>query len=223
MKTILIIVLGVIVISVAVAILKGLLYLAANALGSILGFLFYYLTHYWILPVITGLLSWWWFDLPWLGAIVGLVICLILRSDSESGSHDSSSHYKGYSGSSYSTRLTSSNSSSYSPRYDDSDSDDKRSEYYELYARQANEALSQYNYYKSKAAETIRQAEIYRRYAESYERSGREHGDEMDLNYARENYERAESELSDAQDYLREADRYYDDYQYNKSQAESYR
>lgn len=81
---------------------------------------------------------------------------------------------------------------------------------------QAEDALSEYRYYKSKAEDALRQADIERRYGEQYSRSD----DEMDQSYARECFSKEERELDEAREYARIAENHYDNYKDLKHRAE---
>ena len=120
---------------------------------------------------------------------------------------------------SMSTSSYSSSSSSRSSSYSSSSSsDDERRSLYQRYMSDANEAYSRYQDYKSDADSALRQARSYQDYANSY-RGSDDWADKQTV----ESYDnKAEIELSRAEDYSREASRYYDQYRHYKSLAERY-
>ena len=86
--------------------------------------------------------------------------------------------------------------------------------------RQADDAYSRYQDYKSMGDDAKSRAETELRYAEDYERRWHDGGDDMDHNSASECYSSARIYLNEAERYYSQADDYYRDYEENKSRAE---
>ena len=206
MSTILTIILGIIIFFVAISIISAGLGLVTEILASVTGFLVYY----WLFPIVLAGLSYWIFERFWLGFIIGLIITLIVRyGEFDSGNARSSSSSRSHS--SYQRSSSSSSSTSYRGR---EDNEKKRGRYDTLMA-QAEDALREHRYYKSKAEDAFRQADIEKRYGEQYARSD----DESDQAYARECFSKAERELDEAQEFSRRAANYYERYEDLKYQA----
>lgn len=206
MSTILTIILGIIIFCVAISIISVGLKLVTEILAAVTGFLVYY----WLLPIVLAGLSYWIFERFWLGLIIGLIITLIIRyGEFDSGNTSSSSSSRPHS----QYQRSSSSSSSTSDR--GREEDRKKRGRYDMLMAQAEDALREHRYYKSKAEDAFRQADIEKRYGEQYARSD----DELDQSYARECFSKAERELDEAREFSRKAENCYERYEDLKYQA----